>query len=65
MRGKIAEVRSSLDPEGQVFVHGAVWHARLRAGGERVATGGRVRVESVDGLTLEVVPVAETEEGAR
>ncbi len=30
MIGKIAEVRSTLDPEGQVFVHGAVWHARLR-----------------------------------
>ena len=64
MRGKIAAVRSTLDPEGQVFVHGAVWHARLRDSGGRVATGGRVRVESVDGLTLEVVPVTETEEGA-
>jgi membrane-bound serine protease (ClpP class) len=64
MRGKIAEVRSTLDPEGQVFVHGAVWHARLRDSGGRVATGGRVRVESVEGLTLEVAPVTETEEGA-
>jgi membrane-bound serine protease (ClpP class) len=64
MRGKIAEVRSTLDPEGQVFVHGSVWGARLRDSDGRVATGGRVRVESVDGLTLEVVPVTETEEGA-
>ncbi len=64
MRGKIAEVRSTLDPEGQVFVHGSVWHARLRDSGGRVAPGDRVRVESVDGLTLEVVPVTETEQGA-
>jgi membrane-bound serine protease (ClpP class) len=64
MIGKVAEVRSALDPEGQVFVHGAVWHARLRGGGGRATPGDRVRVESVDGLTLEVAPVTETEEGA-
>jgi len=64
MEGKIAEVRSTLDPEGQVFVHGAVWHARLSDAGGRATPGDRVRVESVDGLTLMVVPVTETEEGA-
>lgn len=64
MRGKIAEVRSTLDPEGQVFVHGSVWHARLRDAGGRATPGDRVRVESVDGLTLVVAPVNENEEGA-
>jgi membrane-bound serine protease (ClpP class) len=63
MIGATAEVRSSLDPEGQVFLHGAIWHARLRGEG-RVAVGDRVRVESVDGLTLMVRPDPATEEGA-
>ena len=65
MAGATAEVRSPLDPEGQVFVQGAIWHARLRGGEGQVPVGGRVRVESVDGLTLLVRPETETEEGAR
>jgi membrane-bound serine protease (ClpP class) len=64
MAGATAEVRSSLDPEGQVFLQGAIWHARLRGGEGRVAVGDRVRVESVDGLTLIVRPDPATEEGA-
>lgn len=64
MAGAIAEVRSTLDPEGQVFVQGAIWHARLGDGTGRVAVGDRVRVESVEGLTLVVRPEAETKEGA-
>jgi membrane-bound ClpP family serine protease len=64
MAGATAEVRSPLDPEGQVFLKGAIWHARLRGGEGRVDVGDRVRVESVDGLTLVVRPEAETEEGA-
>ena len=65
MKGSIAQVRSTLDPEGQVFVQGAVWHARLRDSGGRATLGDRVKVESVEGLTLVVVPVTETEEGAK
>ena len=64
MKGKIAEVRTTLDPEGRVFVHGAIWHARLRDGEGRATQGDRVRVESVEGLTVVVVPVTGTEEGA-
>ena len=64
MKGKIAEVRTTLDPEGRVFVHGAIWHARLRDGEGRATQGDRVRVESVEGLTLVVVPLTGTEEGA-
>ena len=65
MKGTIAEVRTTLDPEGQVFVQGAVWHARLGDPGKPARLGDRVRVESVDGLTLVVGPVTGTEEGAR
>ena len=65
LAGATAEVRSPLDPEGQVFVQGSVWHARLANGEAPVPVGGRVRVESVDGLTLVVRPEAATEEGAR
>jgi membrane-bound serine protease (ClpP class) len=64
MKGTIAEVRTTLDPEGQVFAQGAVWHARLGDGEGRATLGDRVRVESVEGLTLVVVPVTGTEEGA-
>jgi membrane-bound serine protease (ClpP class) len=55
--GAIAEVREPLDPEGQVFVFGALW--RARASGATIAPGNRVRIKSVDGLTLEVEPVAD------
>jgi membrane-bound serine protease (ClpP class) len=64
MAGMTVEVRSTLAPEGQVFAQGAIWHARLRDGEGRVAVGDRVKVESVDGLTLVVRPEAENEEGA-
>lgn len=64
MVGASAEVRSPLDPEGQVFIAGAIWHARQTGDGDRVPVGGRVRVEKVDGLTLIVRPAVESEEGA-
>jgi membrane-bound serine protease (ClpP class) len=56
--GSVGEVREPLDPEGQVFLQGALWRARS-TDGERVELGNRVRVRSVDGLTLEVEPVAD------
>jgi membrane-bound serine protease (ClpP class) len=58
--GSIGEVREPLDPSGQVFVHGALWQART-SGGATVGLGNRVRIESVDGLTLVVEPVADAE----
>lgn len=61
LTGSIAQARSTLDPDGQVFVEGAIWGARLAAGTSRVSTGDKVRVQSVDGLTLVVEPVAENE----
>jgi len=63
MPGSLAEVRTTLAPDGRVFINGAIWHARLDDPADRVTVGGRVRVESVDGLTLVVAPVTETEEG--
>lgn len=65
LTGATAEVRSPLDPEGQVFVQGTLWRARLVNGGGAVPVGGRVRIESVDGLTLLVRPETAIEEGAR
>ncbi|HEV2771830.1 MAG TPA: NfeD family protein [Thermoleophilaceae bacterium] len=58
--GEIASVRSRLDPEGQVFVHGALWRARSADEGWVLEVGERVRVESVEGLTLTVRPVEST-----
>jgi membrane-bound serine protease (ClpP class) len=61
--GCTGDVRQPLDPIGQVFVEGALWRATLADGGddadaERVRERGvRVRVESVEGLTLHVRPV--------
>jgi membrane-bound serine protease (ClpP class) len=56
--GSVAEVREPLDPEGQVFVSGALWRALVTEGGT-IGLGTRVRIKSVDGLTLEVEPVAD------
>jgi membrane-bound serine protease (ClpP class) len=67
MVGSVAEARTSLDPEGQVWIEGALWQARL-AGDGAARPGDRVVVEAVDGLTLVVTPrapsVETAEEGA-
>lgn len=59
--GAEATVRQPLEPVGQVFVQGALWRARSTED-ERIDSGDRVRVESVDGLTLEVRTVAAGDE---
>ena len=59
--GAVGEVREQLDPSGQVFVNGALWQAHL-AGGGQVDPGNRVRVRSVDGLTLEVEPAPDRDQ---
>jgi membrane-bound serine protease (ClpP class) len=56
MVGALAEVRVPLAPDGQVFTNGALWRARAVDGAGQLRTGDRVRVESVDGLTLLVRP---------
>jgi len=59
MLGAEGIVRVPLDPVGQVFVKGALWRAKLaEPGAEAPSVGDRVRVDSVDGLTLSVTPLA-------
>jgi membrane-bound serine protease (ClpP class) len=66
--GAVAEVRSTLDPEGQVWAGGTIWAARLANGQGNVRLGDRVRIDAVDGLTLVVRPEppasGQAEEGA-
>jgi membrane-bound serine protease (ClpP class) len=71
MVGAVGEVRDPLDPIGQIFVEGALWRAELAPGHDRsgnaaaepatdgraIGRGSRVRVESVEGLTLRVRPL--------
>lgn len=54
--GALAEARTALDPEGQVWIEGALWRARMAGGNGGVSLGDRVRVEAVEGLTLVVRP---------
>jgi membrane-bound serine protease (ClpP class) len=51
--GEPAEVVAPLVPNGTVRLRGEIWRARS---GLPVEVGERVRVVSVDGLTLEVEP---------
>jgi len=60
MIGADAEARSSIDPEGRVWLGGTIWSARLADGASPVGLGDRVRVEAVDGLTLVVRPEPRT-----
>jgi membrane-bound serine protease (ClpP class) len=65
--GAAGEARSSIDPEGRVWLGGTNWSARLAAGSEPVRLGDRVTVEAVDGLTLVVRPesqAVQSSEGA-
>jgi membrane-bound serine protease (ClpP class) len=60
MIGSTAEARSSIDPDGRVWLGGTIWSARLAPGSEPVGQGDRVTVEAVDGLTLVVRPEPQT-----
>jgi membrane-bound serine protease (ClpP class) len=60
MVGATAEARSSIDPEGSVWLGGTIWSARLAAGASPVGPGDKVRVEAVDGLTVVVRPEPQT-----
>ena len=57
--GRVGVVRHACAPEGQVFVSGEIWHARLSPLHEEdedpeLHEGERVVVEQVQGLTLAV-----------
>jgi membrane-bound serine protease (ClpP class) len=60
MIGASAQARSSIDPDGRVWLGGTIWSARLAEGATPVRLGDRVRVEAVDGLTLVVRPEPQT-----
>jgi len=60
MVGSTAEARSSIDPDGRVWLGGTIWSARLAPGSSPVGLGDRVRVEAVDGLYLVVSPEPQT-----
>jgi len=66
--GSLAEARSDLDPDGQVWAGGTIWSARLTGDGSAVRLGDRVRIDAVEGLTLvvrpEPTPAGKAEEGA-
>lgn len=51
--GKVGVATSELWPEGQVKVDGEIWRARCDGG---CASGTKVVVRSIDGLTLVVAP---------
>jgi membrane-bound serine protease (ClpP class) len=63
--GEEGDVRVALDPVGQVFIHGALWRAEPTDGVDAgsIPAGVRVRVESVDGLTLKVRPIDQADQG--
>ena len=54
--GAVGEARSSIRPDGRVWLEGTLWSARLAEGAGPIGQGDRVTVEAVDGLTLIVGP---------
>ena len=50
--GRVAVVRTSLDPDGYVFVRGERWRAKLETGSANA--GDRVRITGAEGLSLRV-----------
>lgn len=63
--GKSGVVRSMLNPEGHVFVDGALWRARAPESAGKVKTGTQVRVIGLnDRLTLDVELVDAAREAA-
>jgi membrane-bound serine protease (ClpP class) len=63
--GAVAEARSALDPEGQVWAGGTNWSARLADGAGPVRLGDRVTVDAVEGLTLVVRPASRPADPAK
>jgi membrane-bound serine protease (ClpP class) len=55
--GAEGEARGAIDPQGQVWLQGTIWGARLADAAAPARPGDRVTVEAVDGLTLVVRPV--------
>ena len=58
LRGEVGVVEQSLEPDGTVFVHGALWKATAASG--FLPAGTRVRVVRVRDLIVDVEPVDAT-----
>jgi len=54
--GRAGIVRSVLNPEGHVYVDGALWRARWTGDGRRAKVGTPVRVHGTDGAVVLVEP---------
>jgi membrane-bound serine protease (ClpP class) len=54
--GRFGTVRSVLNPEGHVYIDGALWRARWTGGTRRAKVGTPVRVHGVDGPVVLVEP---------
>ena len=54
--GKLGTVRSVLNPEGHVYIDGALWRARWTGEARRAKVGTPVRVHGVDGPVVLVEP---------
>ena len=53
MIGELGVARTTVSPEGKVFVHGELWNA---TSGTPIHEGTRIRVRAVDGLRVVVEP---------
>lgn len=63
LAGMEGDVRVALRPDGQVFVDGGLWQARLTDPDGRLGIGERITVIEIQGLTLVVAPKSETNQG--
>jgi membrane-bound serine protease (ClpP class) len=62
--GRAGVVRSILDPEGHVWVDGALWRARWTGPEQRTKVGTPVRVTGVEGPLVLVGPLEAAPAGA-
>ncbi len=62
--GRPGIVRSVLNPEGHVYIDGALWRARWTGGTKRAKVGTPVRVHGVDGAVVLVEPFDPSAGGA-
>ena len=56
--GEIGEVRSKMNPDGKVFVHGEHWNAE---GDGEITVGEKVRVVGFEGMRLKVRRLSESQ----
>lgn len=63
LAGMEGDVRVALRPDGQVFVDGGLWQARLADPDARLGIGERISVIEVKGLTMIVAPLTESNQG--